>query len=544
MLKCDLLVDSKDLRATLLKLKKDDDFTILLDMTAVDYSKFPDSTPSRFAVVYVLRSSDFKKETTVKAFVSDETLSVDTVSDIFPSANWAEREAYDQYGVIFLNHPNLKRVLNHKQFVGHPLRKDYKITQGQICTETDDLMDEMLPLLKSKGYTDEEIADLMLLNVGPSHPASHGTIRNFVALEGESIAACVTEIGYLHRGFEKACEHHTYSQVIPYTDRLNYCSAILNNIGWAKAIEDMMKIEITPRAKMIRVVIGELSRIIDHFVCNAANMVDLGGLTSLWYLFGARDQAYDLLSKLTGARLTNTYTRIGGLEFDLYDGFDKDLEEVLKTSEKAIEDVLSLIAHNKLFHDRTQDVGVIKPDFALANGISGPNLRAAGVAHDLRKDKPYYGYENFDFDVVIGSHGDVYDRMMCRFEESIQSIKIIRQAMKNMPDGAINVYAPNLVLPNKKDVYGNIEGLMNQFKLTFEGTLVPKGEYYSSTEATNGELGFFIISDGSGRPYKVKCRPPCFYSLAAYSKIVEGTMLADAVVTMASLNFIAGEFDR
>ena len=544
MLKCDLLVDSKDLRATLLKLKKDEDFTILLDMTAVDYSKFPDSTPSRFAVVYVLRSSDFKKETTVKAFVSDETLSVDTVSDIFPSANWAEREAYDQYGVIFLNHPNLKRVLNHKQFVGHPLRKDYKITQGQICTETEDLMDEMLPLLKSKGYTDEEIADLMLLNVGPSHPASHGTIRNFVALEGETIAACVTEIGYLHRGFEKACEHHTYSQVIPYTDRLNYCSAILNNIGWAKAIEDMMKIEITPRAKMIRVVIGELSRIIDHFVCNAANMVDLGGLTSLWYLFGARDQAYDLLSKLTGARLTNTYTRIGGLEFDLYDGFDKDLEEVLKTSEKAIEDVLSLIAHNKLFHDRTQDVGVIKPDFALANGISGPNLRAAGVAHDLRKDKPYYGYENFDFDLVIGSHGDVYDRMMCRFEESIQSIKIIRQAMKNMPDGAINVYAPNLVLPNKKDVYGNIEGLMNQFKLTFEGTLVPKGEYYSSTEATNGELGFFIISDGSGRPYKVKCRPPCFYSLAAYSKIVEGTMLADAVVTMASLNFIAGEFDR
>ena len=544
MLKCDLLVDSKDLRATLLRLKKDEDFTILLDMTAVDYSKFPDSTPSRFAVVYVLRSSDFKKETTVKAFVSDETLSVDTVSDIFPSANWAEREAYDQYGVIFLNHPNHKRVLNHKQFVGHPLRKDYKITQGQICTETEDLMDEMLPLLKSKGYTDEEIADLMLLNVGPSHPASHGTIRNFVALEGETIAACVTEIGYLHRGFEKACEHHTYSQVIPYTDRLNYCSAILNNIGWAKAIEDMMKIEITPRAKMIRVVIGELSRIIDHFVCNAANMVDLGGLTSLWYLFGARDQAYDLLSKLTGARLTNTYTRIGGLEFDLYDGFDKDLEEVLKTSEKAIEDVLSLIAHNKLFHDRTQDVGVIKADFALANGISGPNLRAAGVAHDLRKDKPYYGYENFDFDLVIGSHGDVYDRMMCRFEESIQSIKIIRQAMKNMPDGAINVYAPNLVLPNKKDVYGNIEGLMNQFKLTFEGTLVPKGEYYSSTEATNGELGFFIVSDGSGRPYKVKCRPPCFYSLAAYSKIVEGTMLADAVVTMASLNFIAGEFDR
>ncbi|WP_419678161.1 NADH-quinone oxidoreductase subunit D [Aliarcobacter lanthieri] len=544
MLKCDLLIDSKDIRNTILKLKNEESYTLLLDITAIDYLKFPDTTPSRFAVVYVLRSNNFKKEITVKAFVDDNTLSVDSIFDIYGSADWAERETFDQYGIKFIGHPNLKRVLNHHQFTGHPLRKDYQITKGQICTETEDLMDEMLPLLKSKGYSDIEIDDLMLLNVGPSHPASHGTIRNFVAMEGETIAACVTEIGYLHRGFEKACENHTYSQVIPYTDRLNYCSAILNNIGWAKAIEDMLNIDITPRAKMIRVVIGELSRIIDHIVCNAANMVDLGGLTSLWYLFSARDQAYDLLSKLTGARLTNTYTRIGGLEFDLYDGFEDDLEAVLKTTETSISDTLSLIAHNRIYQDRTQDVGIIKPDFAIKYGISGPNLRAAGVAHDLRKDKPYYGYENFDFDVVIGSHGDVYDRMMCRFEEMIQSIRIIRQAMKNMPDGAINIYAPNAVLPLKQDVYGNIEGLMNQFKLTFEGIKVPKGEYYSSTEATNGELGFFIVSDGSGRPYKVKCRPPCFYSLAAFSKIVEGTMLADSVITMASLNFIAGEFDR
>ena len=544
MFKCDLSIDSKDIKSTLSKLKTEKDFTVLLDITVIDYLTFPDTTPSRFAVVYILRDSSFKNQISVKTFVDDSTLEVDSICYLYNAANWAEREAYDQYGITFKGHPNLKRLLNHHQFIGYPLRKDYEITKGQICTHTEDLMDEMDPLLVSKGYTPEDINDLMLLNVGPSHPASHGTIRNFVAMEGETITACVTEIGYLHRGFEKSCENHTYSQVIPYTDRLNYCSAILNNIGYSKAVEEMLNIDITARAKIIRIIIGELSRIIDHLVCNAANMVDLGGLTNFWYLFAPRDSAYDLLSKLTGARLTNTYTRIGGLEFDLYDGFDKDLEEVLKTSEKAIEDVLSLIAHNKLFHDRTQDVGVIKADFALANGISGPNLRAAGVAHDLRKDKPYYGYENFDFDLVIGSHGDVYDRMMCRFEESIQSIKIIRQAMKNMPDGAINVYAPNLVLPNKKDVYGNIEGLMNQFKLTFEGIKVPKGEYYSSTEAANGELGFFIVSDGSGRPYKVKCRPPCFYALSAFSKIVEGGMLADAVVTMASMNFIAGEFDR
>ena len=544
MLNCDMLIDSKELKSTISKLKNEDNYTILLDVTAVDYLKFPDVTPSRFAVIYILRDSTFTKEITIKSYVDDNTLEIDSLYDLYESADWAERETFDQYGIKFVGHPNLKRVLNHHQFIGHPLRKDYKITKGQICTETEDLMDEMVPKLKSKGYKKEEIDDLMLLNVGPSHPASHGTIRNFVAMEGETITACVTEIGYLHRGFEKACEHHTYSQIIPYTDRLNYCSAILNNIVYSKAVEEMLGIDITPRAKMIRVIIGELSRILDHLVCNAANMVDLGGLTNFWYLFSPRDMAYDLLSKLTGARLTNTYTRIGGLEFDLYDGFDKDLEEVLKAVEKGVEDALSLIAHNRIYHDRTQDVGVIKADFALRNGISGPNLRAAGVACDLRKDKPYYGYENFDFDVVIGSHGDVYDRMMCRFEEMRQSTKIIRQAMKNLPDGAINVYAPGVILPSKKDVYGNIESLMNQFKLTFEGIQVPKGEYYSFSEAANGELGFFIVSDGSGRPYKVKCRPPCFYSLAAYSKIVEGTMLADAVVTMASMNFIAGEFDR
>ena len=544
MLSCDLLIDSKEIKSAISRLKNEENYSLLLDITAIDYLKFPDITPSRFAVVYILRDSTFKKQISVKSFVDDTTLEVDSITDLFEAANWAEREAYDQYGIKFAGHPNLKRVLNHHQFIGHPLRKDYQTTKGQLCTQTEDLMDEMLPLLHKKGYSEEEIKDLMLLNMGPSHPASHGTIRNFVALEGETITACVTEIGYLHRGFEKSCENHTYSQIIPYTDRLNYCSAILNNIGYSKAIEEMLNIEITSRAKMIRIIIGELSRIIDHLVCNAANMVDLGGLTNFWYLFAPRDKAYDLLSKLTGARLTNTYTRIGGLEFDLYDGFDDDLEDVLKDTQVAVSDALSLIAHNRIFHQRTQDVGVIKADFAIKNGISGPNLRAAGVAHDLRKDKPYYGYEHFDFDMVIGSHGDVYDRMMCRFEEIIQSIKIIRQAIKELPDGPINVFAPNIILPSKKDVYTNIEGLMNQFKLTYEGIKVPKGEHYSYTEAGNGELGFFVVSDGSGRPYKVKCRPPCFYSLAAYSKIVEGGLIADAVITMASLNFIAGEFDR
>ncbi|RXK02363.1 NADH-quinone oxidoreductase subunit NuoD [Arcobacter sp. CECT 8989] len=544
MLKTDMLIDAQDIKSTITRLKNEEDFTLLLDITAVDYLEYPDVTPSRFAVIYVLRTSNFKKQISIKSYVDDNTLEVDSITDLYYAADWGERETFDQYGIRFKGHPNLKRVLNHHQFVGHPLRKDYEITKGQICTETEDLMDEMLPLLKRKGYSEADMEDLMMLNVGPSHPASHGTIRNFVAMEGETIGACVTEIGYLHRGFEKSCETHNYSQIIPYTDRLNYCSAILNNIGYSKAVEDMLGIDITARAKMIRVIIGELSRITDHIVCNAANMVDLGGLTNFWYIFAPRDKAYDILSKLTGARLTNSYTRIGGLEFDLYDGFAEDLDAVIKDIEKAIEDSLSLIEHNRIFHDRTQDVGVIDQEFAINAGITGPNLRATGVAFDLRKDAPYYGYENFDFDVVVGSHGDVYDRIMVKFEEMRQSIRIIKQAMKELPDGPLNVDHQGIILPDKKDVYGNIEGLMNQFKLTFEGIKVPKGEYYGYTEGANGELGFYIVSDGSGNPYKVKCRPPCYYSLGAYARIVEGNMLADAVVTMASMNFIAGEFDR
>jgi NADH-quinone oxidoreductase subunit C/D len=544
MLKPDMIVEPNKLRETVLNLKNRDKFSLLLDITAVDYLKYPVKFDHRFALIYILRDESFKKTVTIKTFVDNNSLSIDSISDIFYAANWAERETYDQYGIIFKNHPNLKRVLNHHEFVGHPLRKDYAITHYQPCKETESLMDEMTPLLESKGYDAKEQDELMLINIGPSHPASHGTIRNFMALEGETIKACVTEIGYLHRGFEKSCENHTYSQIIPYTDRLNYCSAILNNIGYCKTIEEMLGLEITPRAQFIRVIIGELSRIIDHIVCNAANMVDLGGLTNFWFIFSARDKAYDILSKLTGARLTNSYTRIGGLAHDLYDGFAGDLEEVLKAVERGITDALSLVEHNRIFHDRTQDVGVITKEFAMSAGITGVNLRAAGVNYDIRKNNPYYFYDSFDFDVVLGSHGDVYDRIMCKFEEMRQSMRIIRQAMKNLPEGEVNILAPDVVLPKKPEVYGNIEGLMNQFKLTFEGIKVPQGELYSATEAGNGELGFYVVSDGSGTPYKVKCRPPCYYALGAYSKIVEGDMLADAVITMASMNFIAGEFDR
>jgi NADH-quinone oxidoreductase subunit C/D len=527
-------------------------YELLLDLTAVDYLKYPIKTECRFELVYIFRSLKSYKTKTLK--VKLKTDEIESISDLYEGANWLERETFDQYGIIFKNHPNLKRILNHHQFIGHPLRKDYNITDYQLCTSSDSLMDELGAKLKTKGFDvtlpfceveNKSLGtDLMFLNIGPSHPASHGTIRTLVALDGEQIITAVNEIGYLHRGFEKSCENHTYNQIIPYTDRLNYCSAMLNNVAFCKAIESALGVEITDRAKFIRVIVSELSRIIDHLVCLAAQLVDCGGLTNFWYLYNQREEAYELIQKLTGARLTNSYTRVGGLKHDLYDGFERDLEDVLKKIEAGVDDALTLIASNRIFLDRVQDVCKISDKEAISYGFTGPTLRASGVPFDLRRDNPYYYYDTFDFNIPIGSFGDIYDRVMVRFEEIRESSKIIRQAMKRLPDGDINIDAPKIVLPKKEDVYGNIEGLMNHFKLVFEGVKVPIGEYYDSLEGANGELGFYIVSDGSGTPYKVKVRPPCFFNMASMSKSVENHQVADAVLQLGSLNIIAGELDR
>ena len=386
--------------------------------------------------------------------------------------------------------------------------------------------------------------ELMFLNLGPSHPASHGTLRAFLALDGETIAAAVTETGYLHRGFEKTCEHRTYNQCIPYTDRLNYCSAILNNIGMSKAVEKFLDIEITDRCKFLRVIVGELSRIIDHCICVGTNLVDIGALTNFWYLFNVREEVYTILERLSGARLTNSFTRIGGLYRDAYDGFEEDVLKVITSIEKGASDVSKLIAKNRIFIDRTQGICILTPERCIEYGFTGPTLRAAGVPFDHRKMNPYYYYDQFDWEVAVGSAGDTYDRIMLRLVEIEQSIKIIRQAVKNLPGGPVNVDDKRVTLPGKADTYQNIEGLINHFKLIFEGVKVPPGEVYDYTEAANGELGFYIVSDGSGYPYRMRCRPPCFFNFAAFHEMVEGHMIADAVATLGSINIIAGELER
>jgi len=537
------LIDSDKLLETITNAKEELGFTLLLDITAIDNLNKSHATSSRFELIYILRHCEFKDTVTYKVSVLDEEIGVPTLSSLFGTAEWAEREIYDQYGIHFQDHKMLKRVLNHNEFVGHPLRKDYEITKGQYCTTSQDLMDEMRPLLEERNL-DMNRDDLMVVNLGPSHPASHGTIRTLAALDGEKIVAAACEIGYLHRGFEKSCENHNYNQIIPYTDRLNYCSAIMNNIAFAKTVEEMLDITLPDRGIFIRVIVAELSRVIDHLVCLAAGLLDMGGQTNYWYLYNPRDNAYDFLSKLTGARLTNSYMRIGGMTHDLYDGWETDLADVLTKIDHGISESLKMITHNRIYNDRIQNVSPVSAAQAIDYGFTGPNLRASGVAYDLRFSNPYYYYDTFDFDMVIGSVGDTYDRMMVRYDEMNESLKIIRQAMNRIPDGDINVSDKRIIMPGKDCVYGGIEGMMNQFKLVVDGVKVPEGEYYGSFEAANGELGFYIVSDGSGTPYKVKVRPPSFYHMAAYPKIIENYQVADAIMTLGSLNIIAGEMDR
>jgi len=405
----------------------------------------------------------------------------------------------------------------------------------------------LLPVRSSQGLDSlkhQEKKDLVLVNLGPSHPASHGTLRAFLALDGETIAAAVTEIGYLHRGFEKDCEAHTFQQCIPYTDRLNYVSAIMNNVGFCKAVERMLRVEVPERAIYIRVITNELNRIIDHLVCAGANLVDIGALTNFWYSFNVREKVYNILEKLCGARLTSSYTRIGGLSRDVYPEFAAEVKAVLKEIQLGVNDVQKLVSNNRIFLDRTKDICVISKERAISYGWTGPTLRACGVEYDLRKSDPYYHYEDFKFDIPVGSVGDTYDRIFIRFYEIEESIHIIEQALGKMPKGPIITDDKRVALPPKQQTYGNIEGLMNHFKIIMHGICPEPGEIYDFTEAANGELGFYIVADGGKNPYRVKCRPPCFMNFAAFGEMIEGTMVADVVATLGSINIIAGELDR
>lgn len=525
----------ENIPALLKYLKEYAGYNFLMDVCGADYP----TRAKRFDVVYHLFSSVDSKRLRVKTQLA-EGESVATATTIWKSADWFEREAFDMFGVQFHGHPNLRKILTHHQFVGHPLRKDYEADRQQHCNS-------VLPVHFNN--TPEQNGDILdprfvPINIGPSHPAMHGTLRVMAELDGETVVRANCEIGFLHRCFEKMAETHPYNQVIPYTDRLNYCSAPMNNVGYCKTVERLMGIEIPARAQAMRVILCELSRVIDHIVAVGTGGVDLGALTAFFHLFTYREKVYNLFEKLCGARLTVSMTRVGGMAYDAPEGWFNDVLRFCDEMSDGVEEIAKLMIGNKIFIKRTQGVCPVSAQDAIDWGYTGPLLRASGVNLDLRRAQPYYGYDQLDFDVPVGTNGDIYDRYLVRVEEMRQSLRIIRQVCKNVPSGDYTVRDKGVVLPEKKDVYGNIEGLMNHFMLVIKGLRPPVGEIYDATEAANGELGFYLVSDGSASPYRLKVRPPCFAIYQSFPTVVQGAMLADAIATVASMNVIAGELDR
>jgi NADH-quinone oxidoreductase subunit D len=394
---------------------------------------------------------------------------------------------------------------------------------------------------------DEELpTEPMVLNMGPSHPAMHGTVRIVLTVEGETVRDADVQIGYLHRCFEKEAEHATYTQVFPYTDRLNYVSPMLNNVGYALAVEKLLGIveRVPERAQYIRVIVGEMSRVTDHLTACAAGAMELGAMTIFFWCVKAREWIYELLEELSGARLTHSYVRIGGVSYDLTAGFGDKLLALFPKIEKVLKDVSDATLENKIFRDRMDGTGVISQADAIQYGWTGPSLRSTGVAYDVRVAHPYLVYDRFDFEVPVGSKGDNFDRFIVRIEEIRQSMRILQQAFEQIAPGPVLVDDPRIVLPPKNEVYNSIEGMIGHFKLIVDGIKVPPGEVYSYTEGGNGELGFYIVSDGTGRPYKCRVRPPCFAIVSALPQLVKGGNIADIVPTFDMMNMIGGECDR
>lgn len=388
-------------------------------------------------------------------------------------------------------------------------------------------------------------ADPMKLNMGPSHPAMHGTVRIVVQLSGETITEADVQIGYLHRGFEKMCERGTWNQIYPYVDRLNYVSPMLNNVGFSLAVEKMLGITPTERCQYYRVALGELARICDHLTCNGAMAMELGAFTPFLWNVRAREMIWDIFEEETGARVTHSFGRVGGMAKPPSRHFKAAVRASLEQVLSVVAESEKLLLKNRIFLDRLENVGAISKEMALELGWTGPCLRSTGISYDVRRAHPYLVYDRMEFDVPVGTTGDNYDRFMCRQEEMRQSARIVMQCLDQMPDdGPINVEDPRITLPEKSDVYSTIEATIQHFKIVMEGIKVPAGEVYSYTEAGNGELGFYLVSDGSGTPYRCRIRPPCFAITQGLERLIVGGMIPDVVPTFGSMNMIGGECDH
>jgi NADH-quinone oxidoreductase subunit D len=402
----------------------------------------------------------------------------------------------------------------------------------------------IVPLTAPEPMEPELEGEHMLINIGPQHPATHGVLRLVLELDGETVVRCVPHIGYLHCGFEKMGEYRQYNQIIPWTDREDYLNSPGNNVAFALGAERLFGIEITERCKVLRVIAMELSRLISHCVWLGTFCIDIGAFTPFLWIFQQRERVYTMLESWIGARLTTTLTRVGGMGADIPDGWTDDLANFVRTFPKVLDECSTMLTKNAIWVGRTIGLGAMSAEEAVNYGLSGPMLRASGVAYDVRKDFPYLDYETYDFDVPVGTAGDVYDRYLVRMEEMRQSIRILEQALKRLPDGPVNIDDPRIILPPKSKATSDMESMIHHFKQVMEGPRPPIGEAYVAVESPKGEKGYYMVSDGTAKPVRWRIRPPSFVNLSAIPKMVEGHLLSDVIAINASIDIVMGEIDR
>ena len=529
-------------------------YVMLYDLSAIDerLRKHRQGQPaSDFTVFYHLLSIERNSDVRIKVALKADDLNLPTSIPIWPNANWYEREVWDLFGITFAGHPLLTRILLPRNWTGHPLCKDYPARATEfdpfmLDAAKQDAEQEALRFNPEewgmKKGTEHE--DYMFLNLGPNHPSAHGAFRIVLQLDGEEIVDCVPDIGYHHRGAEKMAERQTWHSYIPYTDRIDYLGGVMNNMPYVLAVEKLAAIEVPDRVKTIRVMLSEFFRITSHLLFLGTYIQDVGGMTPIFFMFTDRQKAYDVIEAITGFRMHPAWFRIGGVAHDLPKGWDRLVRDFLDWMPKRLDEYEKAAMKNGILRARTIDVAQYNSKEALEWGVTGPGLRATGIDYDLRKARPYSGYENFDFEVPLAHNGDAYDRGMVRLEEMRQSLRIIRQCLENMPAGPYKADHPLTVPPPKEQTLQHIETLITHFLSVSWGPIMPAGESSQMIEATKGINSYYLISDKSTMSYRTRIRTPSYPHLQQIPSVIRGSMIPDLIAYLASIDFVMADVDR
>ncbi len=529
-------------------------YRMLYDITATDdrVRQHRDGLPaSDFTVIYHLLSFERNEYIRIKVPLKGDSLSLPTITDVWPAANWYEREVWDMFGIKFDGHPFLARILMPNTWVGHPLRKDHPArgTETGPFSQSHEKEEAEQEAMRFRPEDwgmkrGQDGTDFIFLNVGPQHPGTHGVIRIVVQLDGEQIVDCVPEIGFHHRGAEKMGERQTWHKYIPYTDRIDYLAGVINELAYLVAFEKLAGIKVPPRGQVIRVMMSELFRIISHLVWYGTFAQDVGQMSPVFYCFNDRERAFDIIEAVCGARMHPVWFRIGGTSQDLPDGWEGMFRDFLKYLPPRLVEYDRVVMKNSIFKARTQGVGVMTVDQAIEWGVTGPMLRAAGMEWDFRKKQPYSGYENFDFDIPTGTHGDCYDRAVVHVEEMRQSLRIIEQCVNNMPEGPFIADHPRVAPPRKERTMHDIETLITHFLGVSWGPVVPPGEALGAIEAAKGNNGYYLVSDGSTYSYRTRIRAPSFAHMQTLPLQCRGLLVSDLLAILGSIDFVLADIDR